>query len=269
MQKRQKKQKKLALSMRGGGARAVGYLGVLKVLEENDIHVDYIVGSSGGAMVGGAYAVGKSIEEITEFFKKFRTYNVLHLNSIKKFALTDNLQNMEYARKFLGHQNIAETKIKLWIQATNLNKWRCDYFASGDLSAAILASSAAPIVLEPMLVSDNEYIDGDFSATYATSFLKSKGADVVIGLVPSASLQMNRKLPLWRQLILPMSISQALLREQDLLTDPVDLLIGGFGSKVTTFDFKKADELIAEGYQIGLKFIDKIKELVYYNFQYE
>jgi NTE family protein len=59
----------VGLVMSGGGARGLSHIGVIKALEENDIPIDYITGTSMGAIVGGLYASGYSAEEMIELFK--------------------------------------------------------------------------------------------------------------------------------------------------------------------------------------------------------
>ena len=107
--------KKLGLALGGGGARGVVHIGFLKALEEAGIKPDYISGTSMGAVVGGCYAAGISVDEIREAVLKLKTMDLVDLNAMAFTRLSllrsKKLQNLFL--KYLGDIKFEELNIPL------------------------------------------------------------------------------------------------------------------------------------------------------------
>src|SRR6266704_66359 len=120
---------KVCVSLGGGFVRGIAYSGVLSVLEEERIPVDYLAGTSAGAMLAIAYASGHPIHEIVEQaratrFKDFGNWKLSWL------GLASNQKLAHYPRKFLGVSSFEELRIPLAIAATDLGSGVPVYFKS-------------------------------------------------------------------------------------------------------------------------------------------
>ena len=173
---------KVGISFRGGGLYTTAYLGVLKYFEDNNIPIFYIIGSSGGALVGGLYSSGKTIEYISEIFKE--NFKILKLSSIKSITemnIFDSNKLIKQIKDSVGNIKIEDLTINFAVQLTELKRNKNIIAESGDLAEIITASSAFNLLMDPVKIYGENYIDGDYSSGYASSFLREKGCDIVIG----------------------------------------------------------------------------------------
>lgn len=258
---KKKSKKKVALSMRGGGARCAAYIGVLRAFEENDIKVDMIAGASGGAVVAGAYSFGIALDKIVEHFIKYTFGQYFGWDSIKDLTLLSDDKTIQFMRKLVGNAKIEDLPIELLVQATNLDTGIGNYFTTGDLALAIIASSSMPIITKPVEIDGVLYCDGGISSSYAVEKLKEKGADVVIGLISSTSTNDNLN-GIQQRIIRPFDIMGDRIRELDQRLAPVDLLIDKLGIGYSIFDNIKSEEIAKQGYERALELMPEIKKLL-------
>ena len=219
------KNPRIGLSLSGGGAKGFAHIGVLKVLDSLGVKVDYISGTSMGAIVGGLYAsgyTGKEIEQIvmdTDFYslianEKTRQETSFFNKSVDKYILTvpikDGKINVLPKAISTGQKNIYMLKelfknvstitdfsklpIPFMCVATNLESGKMKLFEDGDLVSSIMASSAFPSLMDPVKINDSLYIDGAMTINYPSKPLKDKGIDIVIGVDLSQGLSSRKDL---------------------------------------------------------------------------
>ena len=207
------KKPKIGLSLSGGGAKGFAHIGVLKILDSLGVKVDYISGTSMGAIVGGLYASGynaKDIEKIvmdTDFYtlianEKNRQETTFFNKSTDKYLLTVPIKNgkinvlpkaissgqkniymlKELFKNVSNIQDFSKLPIPFMCVATNLESGKMELFEKGDLVKAIMASSAFPSLMDPVKIGDSLYIDGAMTVNYPSKPLKDKGIDLVIGV---------------------------------------------------------------------------------------
>ncbi len=207
------KNPKIGLSLAGGGAKGFAHVGVLKVLDSLGVKVDYISGTSMGAIVGGLYAAGytgKDIEKIvmeTDFYtlianEKTRQETTFFNKSVDKYLLTvpvkdgkvnvlpkaisTGQKNIYMLKELFKHvsneEDFSKLKIPFMCVATNLESGKMELFERGDLVKSIMASSAFPSLMDPVKIGDSLYIDGAMTVNYPSKPLKDKGIDIVIGV---------------------------------------------------------------------------------------
>lgn len=259
-----KKQKKLGLSFRGGGARCGVYLGILKALEEEGIKIDYIIGSSWGAAVGGIYAAGVPIDKIHKAFKEFGPDDFINiLYSIKTLSLVSRDKSFAYMHNLIGDTKIEDCKIKTYIQVTNLETKECEVIEKGPLIEAIFASSALPILFNPVEVGGRIYMDGDFSAGFGAEFLRSRGAKAVIGISTMYDKGFASHFELSSRILEPFDVLINKIRSLDQKIDPVDLLLNSFKTDLKIIDFKNGADLMELGYIETKRRMGEIKRVVY------
>lgn len=216
---------KIGLSLSGGGAKGFAHIGVLKVIDSLGIKIDYVSGTSMGAIIGGLYASGykaKDIEEIvmkTDFYtlianEKNRQESTFFNKITDKYLITVPIKD----GKFLllpkaistGQKNIyllkelfknsasvedfSKLPIPFMCVATNLESGKMEVFERGDLIKSIMASSAFPSLMDPVKIGDSLYIDGAMTVNYPSKPLKDKSIDIVIGVDLSQGLAKSENL---------------------------------------------------------------------------
>ena len=203
---------KVALVLSGGGVKGYAHLGVLRVLERENIKIDYITGTSIGALIGTLYSIGYSVDEIEKFLDDINVSSFLETvtdntnlslekkESLKKYSAYlsfDNELNFSFPKglkgtgeeylilkKMLGKYEYMDSfdnfPIPLRIVATNLNTGETKAFSKGDVAKALIASMAIPSIFEPMKIDGEIYVDGLVSRNLPVEEAYEMGADIVI-----------------------------------------------------------------------------------------
>ena len=174
------KKRDLALALSGGSVRGLSHIGFLEVLEENKIKIDYIVGTSMGALIGGIYAAGK----LKEFKKKIlklsrnRILSLLLSNKIKK-GNTDTKEIEEFIKKVIGDKKIKDLNIGFTAIATDLKTGKEAYLESGSLLKSIDASISIPGIFQPIKIKDMLLVDGGVLDPLPEEYARKKARKVI------------------------------------------------------------------------------------------
>lgn len=156
---------RVVLSLGGGGARGIAHVGVIKYLEDHEIPIDAIAGTSMGALIASLYAFGRSTDEIIEIFSRLNPFEYRGLSFEKyRLGIWKNTSLMETLyQEFPDNPNIEDSKIKLYIATTRLKDGKAVFFEKGNLIDAILASCAIPGIYNPQDINGELYTDGGLS----------------------------------------------------------------------------------------------------------
>ena len=203
---------KVALVLSGGGAKGYAHLGVLRVLEKEDIKIDYIAGTSIGALVGTLYSIGYSVDEIEKVLDNLNIESFLESGSdltgldldkketLKKYSFYINFDNeLNYSlpkglreteelylvvknllKNYENTKNFNNFPIPLRVVATNLNTGETKSFSEGDIAKILTASMAIPTIFEPVEINGALYVDGLVSRNLPVEEAYDMGADLVI-----------------------------------------------------------------------------------------
>ena len=180
---KESKRPKIGLALGSGGPTGLAHIGVIKVLEENKIPIDFIAGSSIGAMIGGFYAAGLDIKKIEEI--------ALETNWRRMFSLVDphfkqGLIGGEKVKSFIDNyikgKNFENCKIPFVAIATDLKTGEIVVFDKGEMTQAIRASISIPLVFTPEEINGRLLADGGLSAPVPVEIVRGMGADIVIAV---------------------------------------------------------------------------------------
>lgn len=174
--------KKIGLALSGGGARGFAHVGVLKVLAEHSIPVDFIAGTSAGSFVGGAMASGMSIDEIVEVAEKIGWFSMVGF-SYSPRGLLSNAAMGRFIKTHFPHLRFEDLPIPFSAVACDLETGEPVILSeTGDLISAIRASCAVPGVFVPVMENGRLLIDGGVVSPVPASTVKKMGADIVIAV---------------------------------------------------------------------------------------
>jgi NTE family protein len=233
----------IGVALGGGFARGIAHLGVLSVLEQESIPVDFIAGTSAGAMLAIAYASGHPIREIVEQAKatRFKDFGNWKLSWM---GLASNQKLEHYPRRYLGVSTFEELRIPLAIAATDLGTGEPVYFTRGPLGPALRASCAYPGMFVPVEMEGRMLVDGFLAAPVPVEALRSLGAEVVIAVFLEAA---NNRKP--TSIVDVIGLSFAILqRHADLeWRRSADIIIEPIVKDFLWDDFERTPELIAAG----------------------
>jgi NTE family protein len=245
----------VGVALGGGFARGIAHLGVLKVLEEEHIPVDFMAGTSAGAMLAIAYASGHAIHEIVEQARatRFKDFGNWKLSWM---GLASNQRLEHYPRKYLGVSTFEELRIPLAIAATDLGTGEPVYFTSGPLGPALRASCAYPGMFLPVEFEGRTLVDGFLAAPVPVDALRNMGAEVVIAIFLESA---NNRKP--TSIVDVIGLSFAILqRHADLeWRRTADIIIEPVVKDFLWDDFEKTSELIAAGETAARAALPKIR----------
>jgi len=246
---------RVGVALGGGFARGIAHLGVLRVLDEEKIPIDYLAGTSAGAMLAASYATGHTIAEIEAQARatRFRDFGQWKLSWM---GLASNQRLEHYPRKYLGVTTFEQLRIPLAIAATDLATGEPVYFTQGPLGPALRASCAYPGMFMPVEHEGRLLVDGFLAAPVPVDALKKMGADVVIAVFLEAASDRKPS-----SIVDVIGLSFAILqrhadrewrRKADIVIEPIvrDFLWD---------DFDKTPELIASGEAAARAALPKIR----------
>ena len=175
----------IGLALGGGAARGFAHIGVLKVLENNQIKPDLIVGTSAGSVIASVYATGISASELNRLAISLDEASITDWAnpfSGKYSGLIKGDALQSQVNKLVKNRLIEQMDIPLGIVATDLQTGDPILFRRGDTGQAVRASSAVPGIFSPTRILNREYVDGGLSSPVPIRFAKQMGADIVIAV---------------------------------------------------------------------------------------
>jgi len=181
-------QPRLALVLGSGGARGFAHIGVLKVLDENGIRPDLVVGASVGSIVGALYASGMNAAAIEKLAYSLGFLDLFDFNMVMKEPASGR-RTQELVGEHVGGRMIEQLPIAFAATATRERDGALVIFNHGDTGIAVRASSASPGQFEPVRISGEPYVDGDEASPVPIRAARSLGARVVIAVDVSAYVQ--------------------------------------------------------------------------------
>ncbi len=150
---------KVAVAFGGGGARALGSLGAIRVLEKYEISA--VAGTSMGAIIAAYYGVHGEVDSLREWFEKLNTRKIIsHYGSPSKHALIGTKNLRKLFEEWFGDLQLEELSLPVKIVATSLNKKEERVFTRGSVVDCVLASMAIPGLFPPVRIGDEFFVDG-------------------------------------------------------------------------------------------------------------
>ena len=285
------KRPKIGLTLSGGGAKGLAHIGILKAIDSAGLKVDYITGTSMGAIVGALYAVGYSGKEIEELQKQMN-WDALFSNNVtlqslsmeekkqySRFALelpfinnkirlqTGLIKGQELNTKFLEFffhvynvRNFDQLKIPFKCMATDLETGDLVVLDTGDIVSALRATMAIPTVLEAVNRNGKKLVDGGLVRNFPVKNVKAMGADIVIGSNVTGGLSKIEKIKNPVDVLLQMAFfkeSEDFKQELPLL----DIYIHMPMEKYNSGSFSSNKEILQVGYDTGRTYYPQFKRL--------
>lgn len=173
----------IGLVLGGGGARAYAHLGILKVLEEEDIPIDMIAGTSMGAFLGALHVLGKTTEEILELSRASWKKLASPMNwTFPRVSFIKAKRIRQIVHNIFGDVLIEDLPVPFFCVAGDLVSGQEVVMGQGKLYEAILASGALPAFFSPVAINEMHLVDGGVVNNVPGDVLKKQGIDMVIAV---------------------------------------------------------------------------------------
>lgn len=263
---------KIGLALGSGGARGLAHIGVIKTLEKHNIPIDYIAGSSIGAIIGANYAAHKDIKQLEEFIMSFNRKKGFELFD---FAVRGGLFKGIKAERFLAEMLREKTfdslKIPFAAVATDINTAESLILYKGNIIKALRASASVPAFYQPIFYKDRLLADGGLSNPVPVDVATTMGADVTIAVnldsfylekllkdMPALS-----KVPVHSINILRHNLAKQSAKTADVIISPKDVVNAGLLGWTSFFDSHRAKEIIEEGERAAEHAIPLINQAIH------
>ncbi|WP_276354091.1 patatin-like phospholipase family protein [Cohnella caldifontis] len=172
---------KIALALGSGSARGAAHVGVIKALEQAEIPIDMIAGTSVGAFIGALYAGGQPTSAFERVLPTVR-WRQLVRPTIPLQGFVNNHPMVRFVEKYIGPVDFRDLKIPFAAVASHAVSGEACILNKGKVSHAICASTAIPGVMKPVQYGDQLLLDGAVAHPVPVALAKSMGADIVIAV---------------------------------------------------------------------------------------
>lgn len=283
---------KVGLVLSGGGAKGFAHIGVLRVIEETGVKIDYIAGTSMGAVVGGLYAADYSANEIDSiitsldfmnlvqdkiprnqsgfFEKQHGEKDLLSFPVTKKGKITlpgaiaSGQAVYSELNALFEHVNqiddFNELPIPFFCMATDLESGKSVLLNNGSLAEAIRASASLPTLLEPFAIGDNTYIDGGLTNNFPVDEMKARGATIIIGVDVQGKLDKKEDINSVVEVLNQIVNYQMYARDDEKLKK-LSVHIKPNTAKFSITSFDDSPEIIEEGQRVAEEYKPILEEV--------
>ena len=258
------KRPKIGLALGSGGSRGLAHIGVIKVLEENNIPIDFIAGSSIGAMVGGFYAAGLSIKEIEEIALSTnwrRVFSILFDPHLKQ-GLIGGEKLKTFIENYINGKKFEDCKVPFVTVATDLKTGEVVVLNKGEMAQAIRTSISIPLVFKPAEINGRMLVDGGLSAPVPVEIVRGMGADIIIAVNLDKHYCDEEYKPGWYDII---NDSLNILRHHLALSNVAnaDIVIDINVGKNYWYQFTNGQDKILTGEKATKEVLPRLQEIIY------
>ena len=282
----------VALVLSGGGSKGLAHIGVIKALEENQVPIDYVGGTSIGAIIGSLYAIGLTPDEMVQIVKSENFENWVSGYITKEyryffkseypnpdiisigFDLSDTIAKTQFPLSIIPSHLMDFAFMEIYSSASALSDYDFDrlyvpflcvgsdisnsrevVFRKGDLAQAVRASMTFPVYFRPILIDGNIMYDGGIYNNFPVERVKEQfNPGFIIG---SKAAQGNK----------PPDEFDIMAHIENMVMEPVDyhisnsegILIDMKFENASLIDFQRIEEFVEIGYNTTLKLLDSIK----------
>ena len=251
---------KIALVLGAGSSKGFAHIGVLKILESNKIPIHMIVGTSAGSVVGSLYAYGMdafSLQKLSFSVQKDDIVDVIYIPS-NGFIKGEKLE--EFINKTVNHTPMEKLRIPFYAVATDLEAGQEMVFGKGNTGTAVRASCSIPGIFRPVRISDRLYVDGGVVSPVAVEAAKRLGADVVIAVDISSTV--DRIQPEGTIDTILQSINIMYSKLGSIQVCKADVIIKPKVSYIGSGDFSRRHEAILEGEKAAIEALPQITKII-------
>ncbi len=279
---------KIGLALAGGGVKGASHIGVIKALQENDIEIGYIGGTSIGSIVASLYAMGYNTDEMLKLFRYFSKYimkvdpkyywtNVKNKKNFMGYGLISG-ENIEMAinecAALKGIKNMEDLKIPIVMPTVDIKNSQKYVFTNHQydenfkeniyirditVGKAVRASSSYPGMFAPTIYENHKFVDGGIIDNLPAQEVRKLGADKVLSIRFSSKNETD-----------PKNVIEVALKSVDLLFEQrteseiasSDYSITLDLAEASIFNIKKIDYCYNQGYIAAIENMSKIKSML-------
>jgi NTE family protein len=254
-----RKPARIALVLGAGASKGFAHIGVLKILEANNIPVHMIVGTSAGSFVGSLYAYGFNAFQLQKMSLAIEKSDIVDL-TIPENGFIKGEKLEEYINRMVNNTPIEKMRIPFYAVATDLLNGQEVVFGKGNTGTAVRASCSIPGIFRPVNIGGRLYADGGIVSPVAVEAARRMGADVVIAVDISSEVDNSIPQNTLETILKSINIMYSKIAGHQLAT--ADIVIRPKVSFIGSADFDKRHEAVIEGEKAAIENLPKIKNMI-------
>jgi NTE family protein len=251
---------RFGLVLGGGAVRGAAHLGVLSVLEREDIHADIVAGTSSGAIVGAGVAAGVPAAEMYGFFKAARWTSLARPSWPSRLSLLDADPMGALVERITEAKTFGDLSLPFAAVACDILTGTPFVFTEGSLREALVASSALPGLFEPVRRDGHLLIDGGVTDNLPIGAARDLGATVIVAVDITPQLDGSFE---------PRDVRDMLLMSWGILerstgsgADPADLVVTPDVTRVSPSDFSQAPAAYDAGVEAAEQALPELRAIL-------
>ncbi len=250
---------KVALVLGAGASKGFAHVGVIKVLESQNIPIQMVVGTSAGSFVGSLYAYGYNGFALQDIAMKLQKKEVAEL-TIPDNGFIKGERLRDFINDKVRNQPIEKLKLPFFAVATDIRTGKETVFNTGNTGMAVQASAAVPGIFQPARFSGTSYVDGGLVNPVAVDVARRYGADLVIAVDITYGVENN----------IPTSTMESIMKSFEIMYHKIaqtpvahaDVIIKPQVGFMGAADFDKRHEAILAGEKAAWEAMPAITEKV-------
>jgi len=250
---------KVGLALGAGLSRGLAHIGVIKILEEENVPIDYLAGTSMGSIIGAMYAGGMKLPMIERLSRRIQRRNWLDFN-FPKMGLMSGEKLEEFIFLLTRQRKIEELPIPFAAVAVDLNEGQRVVLKKGSVARAVRASCAIPGIFNPVESGERLLVDGGVLERVPVEVISNMGAEVTIAVdvtYHAADYPINNVFDVISKTIDLMSGEITRYR-----TDSCDVLVTPYMRDLAPSDFSRTEEAIQRGEEATRKIIPRLLTII-------
>lgn len=283
---------KVGLVLSGGGAKGLAHIGALKIIDSLGVRVDYVAGTSMGAVIGALYASGYSGKQLDSIFE-YVDFNDLISDNLpraskafyerdnsEKYAITlpfekfkiklpsglsSGQNSFDLFSKLTLHVNnikdFSKLPIPFFCIATNVETGKQIVLDKGNLAQALSASAAFPSLFQPVIIDNKILIDGGVVNNYPIVELKAKGVDLIIGVDVQDNLASRKNLTSAPDILFQINNFRT-IKEMEIKSKKTDVYLKPDINDFNVISFSEGKKIINKGEIAARNNMFALKEIV-------
>lgn len=238
---------RIGLALGGGAARGIAHIGVLKYLEERNVKLCCIAGTSAGSIVGAFYCSGMPVEKIGQVVSEMSWRDLIRLSLPRKGVIKSS-RLLKLVEEHIGDITFQELKIPLLINAVDLLSGEAVVISEGLVARAVEASCAIPGIFTPVRLGNHLFVDGGLLDNVPVTLMVDRNIDYIIAVDVGAQKLLHKE---------PSTIFEVLIQSFDIVRRHRDMPAHKYADKMIVpdlgdfaiWDTSKAEIMIKRGYE--------------------
>ena len=250
---------KIGLALGSGSVKGAAHVGVIKALEQANIPIDLIAGTSVGAFIGALYAGGQPVSAFEKVLPTVR-WSQLVQPTIPHKGLVNNNFMARFIEKYIGPVNFEDLSIPFAAVASDAINGEAYILNEGKVAHAVCASTAIPGVMKPVKYGDKLLLDGAVAQPVPVALAKSMGADIVIAVDVSTPMSIKKE---------PKNLVATILNTIDIMSERIiqdELQLADFvltpWLETNQLTFKESTSYIQKGEEVANEVVLDIKKRI-------